>query len=349
MNWNSVLYSLIMALIFCGIFVFSMHKDRSRYRNIVLLLFAVYSVLIFIFSFWGEATDKVITLLMVFVFLLLLLLPFFLIANGFVMMRREGKSLANLLSLIFGIFLLAGELAAFFWGFGIFLGPEMGFQDLTEVISTISPVLMLLMITALYLSVTFLAFVFYCIFLQLIPIKRDFDYVIIHGAGLRKDGTVTKLLAERCDKAIAVYRRDPTPPYLIPSGGQGSDEVCSEAEAMKNYLVAQGIPEEKILMEDKSTTTMENIVNSRDIILSRPGRKYTALVTSNYHVYRAMRYAGKAGLKAVGIGAHVASYYWPSAVIREFAAVHKEKKHLILFLAGYLLVILPMIIVMIAE
>ncbi len=90
-------------------------------------------------------------------------------------------------------------------------------------------------------------------------------------------------------------------------------------------------------------------MNSRDIIMAQSGRKYTALVTSNYHVYRAMRYARKAGLKAVGIGAHVAFYYWPSAIIREFVAVHREKKHRILYIAGYLIVIAPILIVLIAE
>ncbi|MDD5922488.1 MAG: YdcF family protein [Eubacteriales bacterium] len=237
----------------------------------------------------------------------------------------------------------------FFWGTGLFLKPGNGQGHFAKALAGLSPMLMLLMVMVMYLSATFLIFVFYCMFLQMIPVRRDFDYVIIHGAGLRKDGTVTKLLAERCDKAIAIYQRDPTPPYLIPSEGQGSDEVCSEANAMRRYLMEKGIPEDKILMEDKSAMTMENIINSRDLIMARPGRKYTALVTSNYHVYRAMRYARKAGIKAVGIGAHVASYFWPSAVIREFAAVHREKKHLVLYLIGYLIVILPLLIIWIAE
>ena len=115
---------------------------------------------------------------------------------------------------------------------------------------------------------------FYCLFLQIIPHKRDFDYVIIHGSGLKKDGTVTKLLKDRCDKAIEVYRKDPTPPILVPSGGQGADEVCSEAKAIKNYLLSQGIPEEKIKMEDKSTTTWENLKFSKMLIESFPGRNY---------------------------------------------------------------------------
>jgi uncharacterized SAM-binding protein YcdF (DUF218 family) len=346
---SSVLFSLIVALIFLGIFALSMHKDRSRYRNVVFLLFATGSVLFLIADLLGDFGGPFMMIFFILLMLLLLVLPIFLIINGVVMMRREGRGLANLLSLFLGIFLFAGEVALFLMGLNIFFSEELTMNAFSTAITATFPALIILLDTALYLSLTFLAFAFYSVFLQFIPVKRDFDYVIIHGAGIRKDGTVTKLLAERCDKAIAVYRRDPTPPYLIPSGGQGSDEVCSEAEAMQKYLMQNGIPEEKILMEDRSTTTMENVVNSRDIINSRPGRKYTALVTSNYHVYRAMRYARKAGLKAVGIGAHVAPYYWPSAVIREFIAVHREKKHLILFLIGYLLVLLPEILIRLME
>ena len=118
-----------------------------------------------------------------------------------------------------------------------------------------------------------------------------------------------------------------------------------QAEAMRRYLLEKGIPADHILMEDRSTTTMENIRNSKAIIEARNGRKYTALVTSNYHVYRAMRYARAADLKAVGIGSRTASYYFPSALIREFIAVHREKKHLIIYLIGYLLILVPALLV----
>ena len=160
--------------------------------------------------------------------------------------------------------------------------------------------------------------------------------MIIHGAGLINGEKVSKLLQERLDKAILVYSKDPSPTKLIPSGGKGSDESVSEAEAMKRYLLEQGIPESDIIMEDKSTTTLENLKFSKDIIDSREGRKYTALVTSNYHVYRALRYCRRVGLKCKGIGSHVAMYYWPSALIREYIAVHSEKKHAILFALGWI-------------
>ena len=74
---------------------------------------------------------------------------------------------------------------------------------------------------------------------------------------------------------------------------------------------------------------------SKKIIESREGRKYTALVTSNYHVYRALRYCRKTGLQCTGIGSRVAFYYWPSALIREYIAVHVEKKHAVIMAAGW--------------
>ena len=130
---------------------------------------------------------------------------------------------------------------------------------------------------------------------------------------------------------------------MIPSGGQGDDESVSEAFAMAEYMKKKGIPEDKIIMEDKSTTTLENLKNSKAIIDASQGNKYTALVTSNYHVYRALRHAKKIGLKCTGIGSHVAFYYWPSALIREYIAIHSEIKHLIIFVAGWLLCVLPFI------
>ncbi|MBP3853386.1 MAG: YdcF family protein, partial [Erysipelotrichaceae bacterium] len=174
------------------------------------------------------------------------------------------------------------------------------------------------------------------LFLMIIPHKRDFDYVIIHGAGLLRGIGLTKLLSQRVDKAIQVYHHDPTPPKIIPSGGQGKDERISEAQAMTTYLLKKGIPASQILAEDHSHTTLENLANSKAIIDARPGRKYTALVTSNYHVFRALRYCRKIGLKCTGIGSPVALYYWPSALIREYIAIHAEKKHLLTLLLGWL-------------
>ena len=139
---------------------------------------------------------------------------------------------------------------------------------------------------------------------------------------------------------MKVYRKDKTPPYLIPSGGRGPDEACSEADAMYFYLLRNGIPAEHIIEEDQSRNTYENLKNAKAIIDARKGRKKFAFVTSNYHVYRAWYYCRKQGIECVGIGAPVAFYYWPSAMIREFAAIILEKRHLKLFILGWAAVLL---------
>jgi uncharacterized SAM-binding protein YcdF (DUF218 family) len=328
--------TLEMFLAALGIFLVSMAVDPSRYRNIFFLdvvLFFALSMLGAAASYFSDFGALAVSALVV---LGILIFPLFLIGNGVTMWKREGRSLANQLSLLLGIFLTAGEIGGFLFLYAVFSAggtSQPFFMNFRWVL--------VLVVTAVYLGVTFLSFLLYTLTLQIVPHRRDFDYIIIHGAGLQADGTVTRLLGDRCDKAVSLYRRDPTPPILLPSGGQGKDEVCSEARAMRAYLLQQGIPADHILLEDKSTTTMENLQNCKSLIESRPGRHYTALVTSSYHVYRAQRYARKIGLKAVGIGSRVAAYYWPSALIREFIAIHGERKHLVLFLAGYLLVLIP--------
>ena len=141
-----------------------------------------------------------------------------------------------------------------------------------------------------------------------------------------------------CDEKV--YNKRKHKPVIIPSGGQGGDETISEAEAMKQYLLAHGIPEEHIIPEDQSKNTMDNLQNSKDIIFSKEGKHRVALVTSNYHVYRCLLYAKSLKMKCTGIGAPVAWYYWPSAVIREFVAVFTTKKILICTLIGYFFVVL---------
>ena len=336
-----------LTLFFWTIFLISFVKDRSRYRNCYLLFFAII-VTVFSLSFLaGDKQSEALSFIMFSLLIVLLAVPVILIANGVIMYKHEGHSLANLLSLVFGILIGAGEVATFL---AVIL-PEVysSHWEVGGFLFRISRFSMFFSVSVIYLSVTFLAFMFYSVFLQIIPRKRDFDYVIIHGAGLLGGERVSKLLSDRIDKAIQVYHKDPTPPVLIPSGGKGNDEKVSEAEAMEAYLLRKEIPADMIIKEDQSKTTFENLEFSKAIIDAQEGSKYTALVTSNYHVYRALRYCRKVGLKCTGIGSHVALYYWPSALIREYIAVHAEKKHFLYLVAGWVLCMAPLVMVYFAK
>ena len=107
------------------------------------------------------------------------------------------------------------------------------------------------------------------------------------------------------------------------------------------YLLRQGIPPEMIIEEDQSANTYENLRNVKAIVDARTGRKKFAFVTSNFHVYRAWYYCRKQGISCIGIGAPVAFYYWPTAMIREFAAIILEKRHLKLFILGWAAFLAP--------
>ena len=332
---RTLLFTFVFMAMCCGAFIYMFEKDRSRYRNCYLMILAMLSIFPFLWAVGGDVGRIITVILFDATLIAILIVPFFLIINGFVMIKKEGRRLAHMLSLGLGVMILVGEIATV----------SMAIRDVTSYYSE-DPVRdyylngrtiieLFISLSVIYFSVSFLVFMIYVVFLQIIPKRKNFDYIIIHGAGLLDGDRVPRLLGNRIDKAIDVYRKDDTPTKIIPSGGQGYDESISEAEAMKRYLIEKGIPEEDIILEDKSTTTLENIKFSMNIIEQDNHGEDVALVTSNYHVYRALRYARKCNLKCTGIGSHVAFYYWPSALIREYIAIHAEKKHAIMLAAGY--------------
>ena len=166
----------------------------------------------------------------------------------------------------------------------------------------------------------------------------DRDYIIIHGSQIRKDGTLTRLLQGRTDRAVefAKMQKEATGKDIVfvPSGGKGSDEVISEAEAIRNYLLANAIPAEQILVEDQSVSTEENLRNSAALIRERSGEEAkVAFATTNYHVFRAGLLGTATGLDLQGIGSKTKRYFWVNAFVREFIATlyAERKRHLLVF------------------
>ena len=306
----------------------------QKYFNSILLMFALAVTIIFISGFFGDYMGIFLLICFLAVMLALFLVPVLLIINGIQMIRRESLCLSNVLSLVLGIIVGIGEIATVVY--------VLGLSDFLD-ISHMNYFILFIAFTVFYFSALVLSFVIYSVFISIMPQRMNFDYIIIHGCGLKGGEVPTKLLSDRIDKAIEIYEKCKVKPYVIPSGGQGPDEKISEAQAMKNYLLAHGIPEDRILLEDKSTTTRENLSNSKKIIDYYGGKKRVALVSSNYHIYRCLRLAKEIGFKCTGIGAHTAFYYWPSALIREFIAVFVTRKFLFWSLAGYMLFISPIL------
>ena len=127
------------------------------------------------------------------------------------------------------------------------------------------------------------------------------DYLIILGAGLEGETPSVSLL-ERLRTATYYLRRYPDTTAIV-SGGQGRGEDITEAEAMKRYLVKNGIDESRIIMEPRATSTMENFRFSRQLIEERTGGHAGEItfVTNRYHIFRSRILARRNGLTAYAL------------------------------------------------
>lgn len=133
---------------------------------------------------------------------------------------------------------------------------------------------------------------------------NDADYLIVLGAGV--NGTEPSLsLYNRLIAAEDWLKKHPDGIAVL-SGGQGEKENISEAECMYRWLVANGIEPERLYKEEKSTNTRENFQYSAEVLTFLNNGEMpqpVAVISSEYHLYRAKKFAEQAGIKAVGIPA----------------------------------------------
>ncbi|WP_285318971.1 YdcF family protein [Pseudarthrobacter sp. lyk4-40-TYG-27] len=288
----------------------SFATDRRRLRNGVFLVSgAVIGWLGLLLVSGNNSNNSVPVLITVALGLLLILsvpiLAVFLVLNGLIMLRREGRRLANLLSLLAGLAVVAVPLVL-------------------AALQTAVPALRALTSAAAlltgYVGFVFVSYLVYSLIYSHLPPRRHPEYVVVLGSGLA-GSSVPPLLAARLDAAARMYRgkHGGSIRALIPSGGQGADELLAEGTAMARYLQEQGVPANRIIVEDRAATTMENLHFSR-ALMERPDAPVT-VVTSSYHVFRAAMFTRRAGLRAHVTGARTAGYFIPSAFLREFVAI----------------------------
>lgn len=260
---------------------------------------------------------------------------------------KEGRSLRNILGLLFGVFICLSTLFPDFLYRTLMKSQKIDIYNL----NSIGPYLYNFIESLIYLSVSYLE----CVLLGTIiigiksvrkKISYDKDYMIILGCKIGKDGMLPPLLKGRVDKAIEFRNEQLNTTgkdlVFIPSGGKGFDEVMPEAEAIKNYLLKQGIKKSHIMVEDKSKNTYENIKFSNKLIKEK--NSSVGFATTNYHVLRAGLIATSQGLKVEGIGSKTKAYFWINAFIREFiGTLYSEKKKHILVIVSIIVVLMIMI------
>ncbi len=155
---------------------------------------------------------------------------------------------------------------------------------------------------------------------QLDPqIIQTADTMIILGAGLNGD-QVSERLKLRLDKALEASKINQKMTIIV-SGGQGSDELISEAEAMKHYLVKAGIDEKMIILEDKSTSTYENFLYSKTKTDKFEPSENVLIVTSDFHIFRSKFIAKDLGWNTQALCSKSELHVLSNYLIREIPAV----------------------------
>ena len=148
------------------------------------------------------------------------------------------------------------------------------------------------------------------------PVTEKLDYIIVLGAQVHKD-VPSVVLKYRLDTAIE-YLNDNPDTVCIVSGGQGKNEPYAESEGMRKYLIENGIEKDRIIEENRSKTTEENLKFSRQFLKERSS---VGIITNDFHMFRALQTAKKQGLdRACGIAAPSTKFYLPNNMFREYLA-----------------------------
>ncbi|WP_329575172.1 YdcF family protein [Kitasatospora sp. NBC_01250] len=304
----------LLAVLFLALFGLRVRRDRRRFGNGVLLglAFALLTV-----GLLGEL-DRLPTALTrmasgalpVVATVASVVTATILVANGITMIRKEGGQPANLLSLLAGV--------------GVFTLIALVLVAVRAHSRPLHIATAVVLLPVGYLSFLLLCFVGYSLLYGRLTVRRSVDFVVVLGSGLINGSEVPPLLASRLDRGLAVHRSQSaraSSPTMVVSGGKGSDERSPESQAMADYLISRGVPLKQIVQEDRSTSTEENLEFSRSLMEQvRPGYR-CVIVTNNFHVLRSALTARRAGVRGQVLGAPTAAYYWPSAMLREFAAV----------------------------
>lgn len=261
-------------------------------------------------------------------------LPFMLVfvlsvsVSNAVLMKKEGLRPTNALGIITSAVMLGG-LAVLV---AMYLLKDSYYPEILSAVYAAASSLYI------FFEIVLLSSIVYGIYISKHTPEYNKDFIIILGCMIKPDGTLYPLIRGRVDKAIEFYNKQleatGKAACFIPSGGQGDDEIMPEAEAMKNYLISCGIPEDRIIPETASTTTKENMEFSKKIIDEKTENAEVIFSTTNYHVLRSGAIAYSNGINIDGIGSRTKWYFWPNAFLREVAGifVDQPKKQLIITL-----------------
>ncbi len=369
---GSTQVSVLWFLYFIWIFIAFILKYKNglkenmySYKNILYLGFIIfmgYSLYVYFTALFrgGGLLERVFVYMDAVNTFVYLTLPVIVIVTILVsisnvtLMRKEGRNWRNMLGFFLGIGLCLGVIIPNLFDFLLVLTNKFNIYDYQGIPRFVEMFIMNLISSIMCYIECILAgtIVVGIVAARHVP-KTDKDYIIILGCMISKDGSLTKLLKGRADRAIEYAKlqkkRSGQDIIFVASGGQGSDEIMPEGEAIKNYLLSEGIDEDHILVEDKSINTNQNFRYSfkiiknhwatREDIKEKDMDPRIAFSTTNYHVFRSGMLANRRHVHTEGVGARTVSYFWVNAFIREFIAtlVTERQRHILVVFALFFL------------
>lgn len=172
--------------------------------------------------------------------------------------------------------------------------------------------LLALSLTGVLLCAALIGFVYYQE--THLPGQRESDVIIVLGAQVKPDGTPSEALRRRLTAALEAYREKPQ--TIIVCGAQGTNEPRAEGDVMRDWLLAQGVPAEDVIEETASFNTRQNLEYAKAMMEHR-GLSQALIVTSDYHVARALKLCRQVGISATGKGSPSKPEYFIKNHFRE--------------------------------
>lgn len=183
-------------------------------------------------------------------------------------------------------------------------------------------------ITVRVIVICFIAAFLYCTVISVLMIstmrKEPPDGATLIVLGCQVRGEEPSLMLHRRIDAALVYIQSNPDTVAVLSGGQGEGEHISEAEAIYRQLMANGVNQDRMFLENTSTSTYENVAFSEAVIAASGLSKNVAVVTDGFHQYRAQFYATRLGLAPSAVSSKTPFYVLPYYWLREIAAITEQ-------------------------
>lgn len=348
-------FNTVLALILAIIIVFqfllqrTLKKSLYYYRNSAYIsgIIFCFVLMLVLYSYLIDCLTQVNTLRLFTIFREFMMFPHtfskvallptlvicaLIAISNVALIRHEGYRIKNMLGILLGLVFAGGFFANSYLNH--FIETVILYEDgpydipILWVIHTYTQLFIVLMIC--YFEVYFISTIIMTYLASKQVPRYDKDYIIILGCSIDKKGGLLPLLKARTNRAIKYAWEQEIesgrPVKYVPSGGQGDNEIMSEASAMELYLLSHGAERNEIIAEKESRSTYENIRNSMRLIYQDNPDAKVCFATTNYHVYRSGVIARKMGIDLEGIASGTKWYFWPNGFVREFIAILSMEK-----------------------